>query len=50
MYAGEIVEQAKSEELFDRPLHPSTEDLIGFIPILGRIKERLDMMPGSVPN
>jgi oligopeptide/dipeptide ABC transporter ATP-binding protein len=50
MYAGEIVEQAESEELFDHPLHPYTQGLIGSIPILGKIKERLDVIPGSVPN
>jgi oligopeptide/dipeptide ABC transporter ATP-binding protein len=50
MYAGEIVEQAESTELFDNPLHPYTQGLIGSIPILGKIKERLDVIPGSVPN
>ena len=50
MYAGEIVEQAESEELFDQPLHPYTQGLIGSIPILGKIKERLDVIPGIVPN
>ena len=50
MYAGEVVEQAECEELFDHPLHPYTQGLIGSIPILGKIKERLDVIPGSVPN
>ena len=50
MYAGEIVEQAESSELFDYPLHPYTQGLIGSIPVLGKIKERLDVIPGSVPN
>ncbi len=50
MYAGLIVEQAESEELFDHPLHPYTQGLIGSIPILGKIKERLDVIPGNVPN
>jgi oligopeptide/dipeptide ABC transporter ATP-binding protein len=50
MYAGQIVEQAESGELFDNPLHPYTQGLIGSIPILGKIKERLDVIPGSVPN
>ena len=50
MYAGEIVEQAESTELFDYPLHPYTQGLIGSIPVLGKIKERLDVIPGSVPN
>jgi oligopeptide/dipeptide ABC transporter ATP-binding protein len=50
MYAGEIVEQAETEELFDYPLHPYTQGLIGSIPILGKIKDRLDVIPGIVPN
>ncbi len=50
MYAGQIVEQAESGELFDNPLHPYTQGLIGSIPILGKIKDRLDVIPGSVPN
>ncbi len=50
MYAGEIVEQAEAQELFDHPLHPYTQGLIGSIPILGKIKDKLDVIPGSVPN
>jgi len=50
MYAGEIVEQASVDDLFDQPLHPYTQGLIGSIPVLGKIKERLDVIPGSVPN
>jgi len=50
MYAGEIVEQAEVNALFDEPLHPYTQGLIGSIPVLGEIKERLDVIPGSVPN
>jgi oligopeptide/dipeptide ABC transporter ATP-binding protein len=50
MYAGEIVEQTDVNSLFDEPLHPYTQGLIGSIPILGQLKERLDVIPGSVPN
>ncbi|NUQ85144.1 MAG: ABC transporter ATP-binding protein [Anaerolineales bacterium] len=50
MYAGEIVEQTDVNALFDEPLHPYTQGLIGSIPVLGEIKERLDVIPGSVPN
>lgn len=50
MYAGEIVEQTDVNSLFDEPMHPYTQGLIGSIPILGEIKERLDVIPGSVPN
>lgn len=50
MYAGQIVEQAGVDELFENPLHPYTQGLIGSIPILGKEKDLLDVIPGSVPN
>jgi oligopeptide/dipeptide ABC transporter ATP-binding protein len=50
MYAGRIVEQSDVRVLFDKPLHPYTRGLIDSIPILGTVKERLDVIPGSVPN
>ena len=50
MYAGEIVEQTDVNSLFDEPLHPYTQGLIGSIPVLGEIKEKLDVIPGTVPN
>jgi oligopeptide/dipeptide ABC transporter ATP-binding protein len=50
MYAGEIVEQTDVNTLFDEPLHPYTQGLMGSIPVLGEIKEKLDVIPGSVPN
>jgi oligopeptide/dipeptide ABC transporter ATP-binding protein len=50
MYAGKIVEQAAVKSLFARPLHPYTQGLIGSIPVLGKIKDRLDVIPGIVPN
>ncbi len=50
MYAGRIVEQADVKALFASPLHPYTQGLMGSIPILGKIKERLEVIPGTVPN
>jgi oligopeptide/dipeptide ABC transporter ATP-binding protein len=50
MYAGEIVEQTDVNTLFDEPMHPYTRGLIDSIPVLGEIKERLAVIPGSVPN
>ncbi|MFN2266606.1 MAG: ABC transporter ATP-binding protein [Anaerolineales bacterium] len=50
MYAGRIVEQTDIDALFARPLHPYTQGLIASIPVLGKIKDRLDVIPGSVPN
>jgi len=50
MYAGQIVEQTDVRTLFAEPKHPYTQGLIGSIPVLGIVKEELDVIPGSVPN
>ncbi len=50
MYAGRIVEQASNNDLFAKPLHPYTQGLMASIPILGTVKEVLDVIPGTVPN
>jgi oligopeptide/dipeptide ABC transporter ATP-binding protein len=50
MYAGRIVEQATVNVLFDQPLHPYTQGLIASIPVLGKVADRLEVIPGSVPN
>ena len=50
MYAGQIVEHALVGELFENPKHPYTQGLIASIPILGRVTDTLEVIPGSVPN
>jgi oligopeptide/dipeptide ABC transporter ATP-binding protein len=50
MYAGRIIEQADVETLFEDPQHPYTKGLIASVPILGQVKEELEVIPGSVPN
>src|SRR5687767_15902539 len=50
MYAGEIVEQTDVNSLFDEPLHPYTQGLIGSIPVLGALMDILNVIPGTVPN
>jgi len=50
MYAGRIVEQADVVPLFKKPLHPYTQGLIASIPVLGLVKDELDVIPGTVPN
>jgi oligopeptide/dipeptide ABC transporter ATP-binding protein len=49
MYAGQIVEEAPTEELFARPSHPYTEGLMGAVPSLDERKDRLQAVPGQVP-
>lgn len=50
MYAGRVVEQSDVNALFEKPLHPYTQGLIASIPVLGKVAQRLDVIPGSVPN
>jgi oligopeptide/dipeptide ABC transporter ATP-binding protein len=50
MYAGQIVEQTDIKTLFAEPRHPYTQGLIGSIPVLGVVKDKLDVIPGAVPN
>ena len=53
MYAGQIVEQAPSLELFGNPEHPYTEALLGALPQLegdGIREGRLTAIPGRPPD
>ncbi|WP_427181413.1 ABC transporter ATP-binding protein [Paenibacillus sp. TC-CSREp1] len=50
MYAGEIVEEARVEDLFDRPLHPYTSGLLKSLPQLHIEQEELFSIKGTVPN
>jgi len=50
MYAGKIVEEAPVIELFGNPKHPYTQGLLASIPKLGRRKEKLGSIPGTVPT
>ena len=52
MYAGEFMEQASLRELFRRPLHPYTLDLLGCVPRFETtpVKRSLVTIPGSIPR
>lgn len=50
MYAGKIMEQAETFELFDHTMHPYTKSLLDSIPRIGQNAERLHTIPGVVPN
>jgi oligopeptide/dipeptide ABC transporter ATP-binding protein len=50
MYAGRIVEEAPTARLFAHPLHPYTRALLRSMPTLGRHVERLETIPGQVPD
>ncbi len=50
MYAGRIVEDAETFELFASPRHPYTAGLLTAFPKLGEKKEELQVIRGTVPN
>ncbi len=50
MYAGQIVEQAETFELFRNPRHPYTLGLLKAIPSLEGEEQRLYNIRGSVPD
>ena len=50
MYAGQVVEQTSSRELFADPLHPYSEALLDARPTLGDADGRLRAIPGVVPS
>lgn len=50
MYAGRIVEDCETFELFAKPLHPYTKGLLTAFPKLGEKKDELAVIRGTVPN
>ena len=50
MYAGKIVEAGTVEEIFTDPRHPYTQGLLASIPNLTEKKNRLSVIPGTVPD
>lgn len=49
MYAGKIVEEATTEEIFGNPLHPYTKYLINSLPRFGD-KTTRESVPGNPPS
>jgi peptide/nickel transport system ATP-binding protein len=54
MYAGQVVEQGRMTDIFDRPFHPYTQGLLKSMPRLRNRKNghtpRLSEIPGTVPS
>jgi peptide/nickel transport system ATP-binding protein len=50
MYAGEVVEQAPVEALYENPRHPYTRGLLRSIPSTQQGAERLETIQGEVPT
>lgn len=49
MYAGKIVEEAPTSEIFENPLHPYTKYLIGALPKIGDKSYKVSA-PGAPPS
>jgi len=50
MYAGNIVEVAPVDVIFNKPLHPYTQMLLKAIPNIEKPVNRLEHIPGTVPD
>ena len=50
MYAGQIVETASVEQIFENPKHPYTRSLLHSIPSAAGEHERLQVIQGIVPT
>ncbi len=50
MYAGQVVEYADVRSLFADPKHPYTVGLLNSMPVLGQVRDELEVIPGSVPS
>ncbi len=50
MYAGQIAEAARTDQLFERPLHPYTRGLMNAFPSVRGPRRELIGIPGSPPD
>ena len=51
MYLGQIVEQARTKEMFANPMHPYTQALLAAIPVIDpETRRRRLIVPGDMPS
>ncbi len=50
LYAGQVCETGTTEQVFENPKHPYTEALLSSVPSLALRKDKLSVIPGTVPN
>jgi oligopeptide transport system ATP-binding protein len=52
MYLGKLVELGRSEDVYNRPLHPYTKALFGAIPlpVVALERRELTVLEGNVPS
>ncbi len=50
MYAGQVVETGRVDDIFEHPRHPYTHALLNALPERARGQRRLETIPGVVPG
>ncbi len=50
MYCGKIIEEGSTNDIINNAAHPYTEGLLNSIPRLSKDLNRLEQIPGMVPN
>ena len=50
IYAGQVVEEGRAEDIFREPKHPYTQALLRSLPEFAEGKSRLQSLPGVVPG
>ena len=50
MYAGQVIEEAPVDKLFNNPVHPYTRSLLNSIPQTHSYNEKLEVIQGIVPS
>ncbi|MHA2407357.1 MAG: ABC transporter ATP-binding protein, partial [Candidatus Ranarchaeia archaeon] len=50
LYAGRVCETADTRKIFYSPRHPYTKALLTAVPSLALMKEKLKVIPGTIPN
>ncbi len=50
MYAGQVVETARVDQLYRKPRHPYTEGLLASMPQVGADSRDLESIPGRTPD
>lgn len=50
LYAGKIAENGSADQIFSKPSHPYTLGLINSVPTIYKKKDKLQSIPGFIPN
>ena len=50
MYAGQLMEKGPIDQVIEEPMHPYTRGLLRCLPRMGACQERVDPIPGLVPD